>query len=142
MSSNDPAINQIREGLKSAASAAKNTFESSSILVMRDDFSRSRIGDNGTGAVYVYYNAHGEAVYVGQTGRYVKARLYDQTSPHQKKEWWNDWSTMRFLPMQNGADRLVLEFLLILAYSPPINLKPGSIKVEDLFAHLQTTHKS
>ncbi|MDB5240890.1 MAG: hypothetical protein JWP57_1515, partial [Spirosoma sp.] len=127
------AISQIRDSLQLASDAAKIMFESATVPVGKSSFSRSKMGDNGTGAVYVYYDANGDAIYVGQTGRYVKSRLYDKTSPHAQKAWYNNWVEMRFLPMQKDADRLVLEFLLIIAYQPPNNLKPSSINVKDLF---------
>ena len=92
------------------------------------------MGDLGTGAVYIYFNEMGRAVYIGQTGRHVKARLYDQTSPHQRKDWWQQWTYMRFVQMSDLMDRLVLEFLLILAYSPIENRKPQSKKINELFA--------
>ena len=70
------------------------------------------LGDDGSGAVYVYYGANGAALYVGQTGRKVKARLHDQTSPHKKKLWWKKWKTMRFVQLTDDMDRQILEFLL------------------------------
>ena len=95
------------------------------------------MGDAGTGAVYAYFNDEGNAIYVGQTGRHVKARLYDQTSPHQQKDWWENWTHMKFIQMPDPMDRLVLEFLLILAYAPIENRKPKAKKIEELFAIIQ-----
>lgn len=96
------------------------------------------MGDVGTGAVYVYFNQSEKAVYIGQTGRYIKARLYDQTSSHQQKDWWKQWTHMRFIRMPDLMDRLVLEFLLILAYSPIENRKPQSKRIKELFTVTQT----
>ena len=140
MNDKNTVINQLRNDLNSAAQAARILFEESSVFIKDTaDFGRKKMGDNGEGAVYVYYGLENQVIYVGQTSRYVKARLYDQTSPHQKKEWWATWNTMRFLPLRRLEDRLILEDLLIIAYSPTQNVKPGSIKIESLFADLKIT---
>jgi hypothetical protein len=75
-------------------------------------------------AVYGYFDSYGKAVYLGRKGRHVKARLYDETSPHMQKEWWGCWTFMRFLQLPDETDRLVLESLLIAVYEPTGNAKP------------------
>lgn len=137
MDNNNTIIDQIRSDLQSASEAARSLFEASAILIEgKTGFSRQKMGDNGKGAVYVYYDEAMQAIYVGQTSRHVKARLYDQTSPHQKKTWWQGWKTMRFLPLNLVEDRLVLETLLIISYLPTYNVKPGKIVVENLLSQL------
>jgi hypothetical protein len=125
----------LRNSLAVAASVARTWFEERSRIKTRDQFmSRGALGDVGSGAVYAYFTAEGKAVYVGQTGRAVKARLHDQTSPHKKKEWWKIWQYMRFVSMPDGADRLVLEALLIAGYEPTANEKPSAKSISDLFS--------
>ena len=91
------------------------------------------MNDARTGAVYVYYDSEDIPLYVGQTKRGIKARLYDQTSPHKKKTWWAKWHVMRFVQLTDEMDRLTLEFLLILAYQPKWNVKPRAKAISDLF---------
>ncbi len=143
MNDTNSVVDQVRNDLKSTSEAAKVLFEQGAILINdKADFSRRRMGDEGKGAVYVYYDETMQAIYVGQTSRHVKARLYDQTSPHQKKEWWQEWKVMRFLPLHIVDDRLVLEMLLIIAYAPTYNVKPGSLDINGLFADLTSTNES
>jgi hypothetical protein len=120
----------LRKSVGTSADIARLWFESRTAPKTKEQFeARGQLKDEGSGSVYVYYAADGSALYVGQTGRVVKARLHDQTSPHKKKDWWVTWSEMRFVQLPDEMDRLVLEFLLILAYSPPWNVKP---KAKDL----------
>lgn len=127
-----------------AASAVAGLFKVSAVpAISRDEFKmRGRlVGDRGDGAVYVYFDAQDQAVYVGETGRHVKSRLHDQTSAHKKSIWWKTWSTMRFLPMSDKSDRLIMETLLITSFNPKHNVKPGQINVADIFKsmHAQRT---
>ncbi len=126
---------EIQIHLKSASDSAKQWFEEQTVKVSKEKLSRSKMGDTGKGTVYVYFNSDKSALYVGQTSRHVKARLYDQTSPHKKKDWWGYFEHIRFVQMQDPIDRLVLEFLLILAYSPTENRNPQSKKIEELFSN-------
>lgn len=120
----------LRNAVGASADIAKLWFESRTEKKSREQFEgKGKLGDEGTGAVYVYFNDCNEAMYVGLTSRRVKSRLHDQTSPHKKKDWWPKWSYMRFVQLPDDMDRQVLEFLLILAYSPKYNEKP---KAKDL----------
>ena len=77
----------LRSSLGASADIAKLWFESRTELKDRNTFdARGQLGDDGSGAVYAYYAQDLSALYVGQTGRYVKARLHDETSPHKDKD--------------------------------------------------------
>lgn len=124
----------LRDSLATTAAVARAWFEDRTELKSRHEFeARGALGDSGTGAVYAYFSAKGHALYVGQTGRAVKARLHDQTSPHKMKAWWGEWSYMRFTPLSCEVDRLVLEALLIAAYEPSANEKPKAKPIDSLF---------
>jgi hypothetical protein len=70
----------LRRSIGAAADLAKLWFESRSQLVQREQFEiKGALSDTGEGAVYAYFHKDNHAVYVGQTGRRIKARLYDQT---------------------------------------------------------------
>ena len=84
------------------------------------------MGDEGCGYVYVYYsvengNPKENALHVGHTGRGIKARQHDVTSPHNKKSWWNDWTHLPLMNTKDSAVRQTLEFLLIFALAPTCN---------------------
>ena len=116
-------IEFLRQSIDSSAALACQWFEAQSAPKTRETFfARGQLGDVGSGAVYVYYSAEGCALYVGQTGRTVKSRQHDETSPHKLKEWWNQWVVMRFVNVEDHMDRLKLEFMLILACRPKYNL--------------------
>ena len=124
----------LRDSLASTAAVARAWFEDRTQIKTRAEFeARGGLGDSGNGAVYAYFSPRGQAIYVGQTGRAVKARLHDQTSPHKSKAWWDDWAFMRFVPLQCDADRLMLETLLIAAYEPLANEKPRAKCIDTLF---------
>lgn len=124
---------QVRQNVGTAAASARVWFEDRTLLISREQFDRrGGLDDAGTGSVYAYFAADGKAVYVGQTGRAVKSRLNDETSPHKKAAWWPLWCQMRFVPLTDDMDRLVLEFLLILAYSPAANSKPKAKRIDEL----------
>jgi excinuclease UvrABC nuclease subunit len=93
---------------------------------------KGQLQDNGLGSVYVYFDLKGKGLYIGQTNRKVKTRTHDQTSAHKKSEWWPNWTTMRFVQLPDEMDRQVLEFLLILAYSPQFNAKPKAKYIDQL----------
>ena len=95
-------------------------------------FSRGKLGDNGRGAVYVY-SKNGKALYVGESGRHIKRRMHDKTSPHKEKKWWNEWNQVAYLNIENRTDRLTLELLLILSLHPEHNIKPEARKIDDMF---------
>lgn len=125
---------EVKASLDKAVTNAQKWFESASTEITANDFKkRSESGKAPKCAVYVYYGPDG-ALYVGHTKRGLKARLYDQTSPHAKKPWWTKWLTVRYLPIGEETDRLVLEMMLVLAYKPSHNFKPAGKLVGDLFA--------
>jgi len=124
---------QVRQNVGSAAASARVWFEDRTLLISREQFDKKGgLADAGTGSVYAYFASDGKAVYVGQTGRSVKARLHDETSAHKNSSWWPLWNQMRFVQLADDMDRLVLEFLLILAYAPAANSKPKAKSIDDL----------
>lgn len=124
----------MRQNVRSAAASTRVWFENRTTLISRAQFEkRGGLKDSRIGSVYAYFTKEGKAVYVGQTKRTVKARLYDKTSAHNKAQWWGEWMYMRFVQLPDDMDRLVLEFLLILTYSPTANRKPKSKSISDLF---------
>jgi len=123
----------LRKSLGASADVARLWFESRTEPVARASFeAKGKLGDDGSGAVYAYFDRGGRALYVGLTSRKVKARLHDQTSPHKQKAWWPEWTTMRFVQLGDDMDRQVLEFLLILSYSPQHNEKPKAKNLDEL----------
>ena len=123
----------LRRSLGASADVAKLWFENRTTPKSREIFeAKGKLGDDGTGAVYAYFNELGEALYFGLTSRKVKARLHDETSPHKEKAWWGQWSTMRFVQLSDDMDRQILEFLLILSYAPRFNEKPKAKNLEEL----------
>jgi hypothetical protein len=133
-------LENCRSSIGNAAKAVADFFKNSATLaITRDEFKkRGRlVGDRSDGAVYVYFDAQGDAVYVGETGRHVKSRLHDQTSAHKNSIWWKTWTTMRFLPMSDNSDRLIMETLLITSLNPKHNVKPGQINVAEIFKSMQ-----
>lgn len=123
----------LRSSIDESSNLARLWFEDRTQPKSREIFdAKGQLGDHGTGAVYVYYASPGIALYVGQTGRKVKSRLHDEKSPHKFKTWWSQWTEMRFVQLNDEMDRLILEFLLILAYAPPYNDKPKAKDLNDL----------
>jgi len=123
----------LRKSLGATADVAKLWFESRTEPKSRAVFeAKGKLGDDGNGAVYVYFDKNDNALYVGLTSRKVKCRLHDQTSPHKKKPWWKDWTTMRFVQLSDDMDRQIMEFLLILSYSPKHNEKPKAKNLDEL----------
>jgi len=128
-------IEKTLRSLGEAAKDAKDWFESASRKRTRDEFfARGKVGDDGSGAVYAYFDKGGTALYVGEAGRPIKRRMHDVTSPHAKRDWWTDWTTIRFLQVPDRTDRIVLELLLILAFHPKFNAKPASRELSLMFA--------
>ncbi|PMZ05651.1 hypothetical protein C1Y08_27950 [Pseudomonas sp. FW306-02-F02-AA] len=121
-----PMFASLRQSIERASTDAKDLFLSATAPNNRETyFAKGKLGDNGTGAVYAYFDKEGQALYVGVTGRTIKMRQHDQTSPHKKTTWWDRWETVRFIQISSETDRLTLELLLILALKPPHNSKPG-----------------
>lgn len=133
-------LKNCRATISDAAAAVAGLFDVSALpAINRDEFKkRGRlVGDRANGAVYVYFDAQGDAVYIGETGRHVKSRLHDQTSAHKKSIWWKTWATIRFLPMSDKSDRLIMETLLITSLNPKHNVKPGQINEAEIFKSMQ-----
>jgi len=127
-----PAV--LRSSLEKASADAKHFFWSKTSEKDRAAFfARGKLGDDGTGAVYAYFDEVGNALYVGEAGRPIKRRMHDQTSPHKEKLWWETWKTVRFLQVRDRTDRLTLELLLILALKPEFNSKPGARTFATMF---------
>lgn len=124
----------LRDSFITTSAVAKTWFEDQSEVNTREEFlARELLGDTGGGAVYAYFTDRGNVLYVGQTGRTVKARLHDQTSPHKKKSWWENWDYMRFVQTKCDVDRYFLEALLIAIYEPSENEKPKAKPICELF---------
>ena len=128
------ATQVLRDSLAATAAIARTWFEERAEIKTKKKFNtRGGLSDSGIGAVYAYYTEDGRALYVGQTGRAVKARLHDETSPHKKKDWWSKWTFMRFVSLSDEVDRSVLESLLIAGYEPTENKMPKAKSISDLF---------
>ena len=126
-------MTEIQKKIKSASSEARKWFVKNSLRKSREVyFAKGKLCDQGNGAVYIYYKDR-KAVYVGESSRPIKRRMHDQKSPHKKQSWWKEWTAVRFINIPERTDRLTLELLLILAYKPENNVKPGPRKVEDMF---------
>jgi hypothetical protein len=127
----------LRNSLAVSADIAKAWFQGRAPMKSRSDFeAKGKLGDEGCGCVYVYYsvengNTKESPLYVGQTGRGIKARQHDITSPHNKKSWWKGWTHLRFLNIKVKIDRQILEFLLIVAPAPTENQSPKSMCLDD-----------
>lgn len=118
-------IEMVRQSLYVAAQAARGWYENRTAFVVRESFdSRGGLNDDGTGAVYSYFDEDNIPLYVGITSGKVKNRIYVKTSRHVDKPWWNRWKTMRFAQIADDVDRQLLEYLLIVAYNPSGNSKP------------------
>lgn len=127
---------KVRQSLSKAAADAKDWFLSASVARSREDFdARGRLGDDGTGAVYAYFDKKGDAVYVGETSRPIKRRMHDRSSPHKEAEWWGSWSNVHFVQLQDRTDRLALELLLVLSLRPKFNSKPGPRPLAAMFTN-------
>jgi hypothetical protein len=123
----------LRKSIGVSANKARLWFKSRTQLKSREQFkTKGGLDDTRRGAVYVYFHSDGHALYVGQTGGGVKARIHFQTAAHEKTQWWRQWTTMRFAQLKDEIDRLVLELLLILAYKPEFNKKPGAKNLDEL----------
>lgn len=79
---------------------------------------------------------NGNPLYVGEASCPIKRRLHDQTSPHKNARCWESWETVRLLPVADRTDRLALELLLVLAFNPQFNAKPGQRQVSQMFRRM------
>lgn len=106
-------------------------FNKNSIDNIRSDFVSSRITtDNGEGCIYIFFNRSGNAIYVGQTKMRLKARIKVKTSKHDSQIWWSKVHTVSFINVDNQAERLILEMLLILAAKPKENKHPCNTDIK------------
>lgn len=127
-------LQSFLSALSGSANAAKSWFMAETIAKNRKDyFARGRLGDPGTGAVYAYFSEDGIPLYIGEACRPIKRRMHDQNSPHKNASWWELWDTVRLLPVADRTDRLTLELLLVLAFQPEFNVKPGKRKLSSMF---------
>lgn len=120
-----------------SADIAKVWFERQAPPKPRSNFeARGKVCDEGSRCVYVYYsvdrkNTKENALYVGQTGRIIKARQHDIKSPHNKKSCWKDWTHLRSINIKVKGDLQFLEFLRIVALAPTCNKSPKSKCLDD-----------
>jgi len=131
---------RVRDALRESAEAAVEWYLTRSAPITRVQFLRKGgIADTGRGAVYSYHSGDDEAssgdrrevaIYVGITGYRVKSRLKTPTSPHERSAWWNEWTYMRFVPMEEAGDRQTLEYLLILGLAPSFNRRPSAMNLD------------
>ena len=128
------AIECSRKLVDSANAAHKWFVAETTAKTFSEYMSKGTLGDAGKGAVYVYFDQDQNALYVGETGRAIKRRMHDKTSPHKGSRWWKKWTHVRLLPMPNRTDRLAMELLLVLALQPPYNTKPGARLASSLFS--------
>ena len=138
-----PNVTSVRATLRQAGDAASKWFFNGTTPLDRSVyFERGKLGDDGSGAVYAYFDERADALYVGQTGRKIKERQHDETSPHKDTEWWDHWRTVRFLQMENETDRLTLELMLILSLQPIYNASPGRREWDAMFAAIEVVTTS
>ena len=63
----------LRKSLAASSDVARLWFENRTEIKTRDVFdAKGKLGDDGSGAVYVYYGENNNALYVGLTSRKVK----------------------------------------------------------------------
>jgi hypothetical protein len=129
-----PTETAVRKSLGKATSDARRWFNAASTPKDRGIyFAHGKLGDNGKGAVYAYFDKDQETLYVGQAGRAIKRRMHDELSKHKLAKWWKSWETVRFVQLEDRTDRLTLELLLILALKPKYNSKPGAREISQMF---------
>lgn len=126
-------INLLRESICESSLLAKK------LLWENNEYSRSDYSAKGkmpksNAVVYAYFDEVGNCLYVGETSRRIKSRMHDERSPHKMAGWWCIWKTVRFIQVINRTDRLLLEFLLILALQPKCNSKPAAREILSMFA--------
>ncbi len=128
------ALSDLLQNLAATSKSAKNWFWDASTKKPRKDYeARGKLGDKGTGSVYVYIGDNEEIIYIGETSRTIKSRQHDQTSPHKKQKWWSHWKEVRFIHVSDRTARITLELLLILQLEPRENTKPGYREISKMF---------
>ena len=122
-----PKITAPVADLYAIAEKTKRWFLSRACGHSPDDWNtRGGLNDSRRGAVYAFFGRTGSTLYIGQTGASLKERANYETSRHYDTVWWNKWTKLRFLNIDDETDRLALELLLILSLAPKYNVKPGS----------------
>ena len=131
---NNDTFSELLENLAATSESAKKWFWETSTKKPRKDYeARGKLGDKGTGSVYVYIGDKGRVIYVGETGRKIKDRQHDVKSPHKKQKWWNEWNEVRFLHVSDRTERITLELFLILQLNPRENTKPGYREIAKMY---------
>jgi len=117
----------------SAAKHAKTWFDKSAESFDRKTFEKVRItNDNGEGCVYVFYRRNGSVVYVGQTGKRLKYWSFYRVGNHRSKSWWKTVGTVKFVNINNKADRIILAALLAIELKPKNNNKPSAKEIKTM----------
>jgi hypothetical protein len=128
-------VSDLRSALGAGTELAARWFNAHSTSRTRETWdARGAMKGDPSGVVYAFFDQDGTALYVGESRTTVKERARIRTSCHQKRAWWKNWTTMRFLPVSDHTDRLTLELLLILAWAPANNTKPGARVIATMFA--------
>jgi len=107
-----------------AVNKTKLWFDKNAESYNKNIFLNSRIeSDNAKGCIYVFYRANGSVLYVGQTGKRLKYRaLYSQNN-FKNVKWWKMVKTLKFVNVENKADRIILTALLTVELKPTNNHK-------------------
>jgi len=124
----------FRQAINSTSSVAHDWFSERAIKKTKKDWGlRNALEDQASGAVYAFFGKDGNCLYVGQTTQKLKVRALAQTSRHYKTDWWEKWSTLKFINISDKTDQLVLEMLLIIALEPEYNIKPACRKINQMY---------
>lgn len=127
-------IDTVRKAIGVAAAVSTDWFfEHATQKNPTDWSSNGQLQDDGTGAVYAFFDGNGSCLYVGQTTQTLKQRANLQTSRHYDTLWWPTWQVLRFVNTPDQTDQLILESLLILALTPAHNTKPAARDIEKMF---------
>ncbi len=126
-SKNTPRIfpKHTSTAVRAAVKSVRDWFVDNAVELEKSTFETERLySDNGHGCVYVFSASRKAVIYVGQTGYRLKTRTLFQTSPHRKQKWWRTVRRVAFINIENRADRLILEALLITMLKPANNHVP------------------
>ncbi|SRR5260221_9423246 len=125
----------LRDAIRSSALFAREWFFERAIEKEPKDWkARNALGDDGTGAVYAFFGAPNQCLYVGQSTLSLKQRARHPTSRHYDTKWWPHWKRLRFVNISHQTEQLVLEGLLILVLAPCYNSKQAAIPFDKMFA--------
>ena len=130
----------LREAINSASSVARDWFTKHATIKTKEDWgARNGLQDHANGAVYAFFSEDGCCLYVGQTTQKLKVRALAQTARHDRTDWWDKWTSLKFINISDKTDQLVLEMLLIIAFEPEYNVKPASRKINEMFMTKKTS---